>query len=121
MLLEDFQEFVDYYRPAYIFIENVPGIVKQIDSPLTKFKEFLEEKKYGYDNDVINAKYYGVPQNRRRYVLIATRLHPSISLPKSDENISKTVRNVIGDADQFKYIEAGHNDKTLFIHTAASL
>src|ERR1700733_4542586 len=26
LLLEDFQRFVEYFKPAYIFIENVPGL-----------------------------------------------------------------------------------------------
>src|SRR5687768_289421 len=34
LLLEEFQRFVDYFRPGYIFIENVPGLEKKEDSPL---------------------------------------------------------------------------------------
>ena len=69
LLLEDFQEFVEYYRPGYVFIENVPGLDKDLESPLGKFKAFLKENKYVFAEDVLNAKYYGVPQNRRRYVI----------------------------------------------------
>lgn len=38
MLLEEFQRFVEYYKPGYIFIENVPGLEKIEDSPLQDFR-----------------------------------------------------------------------------------
>ncbi len=41
LLLADFQEFVDYYRPGYIFVENVPGLDRKPNSPLGQFKQFL--------------------------------------------------------------------------------
>ena len=43
LLLADFQEFVDYYRPGYVFIENVPGLDTKPESPLGKFKTFLKK------------------------------------------------------------------------------
>jgi len=97
LLLEDFQEFVAYYKPGFVFIENVPGIEKKADSPLNTFKKFLRKKKYHFDEDVINAKHYGVPQNRRRYVLLASRVNKSIKLPKKENNPNLNVKNTIGD------------------------
>lgn len=121
LLLEDFREFVDYYKPGYIFIENVPGLDTKPDSPLSKFKYFLRKNNYVYDEDIINAKYFGVPQNRRRYVLIATRLLKKISLPKPDKKNIKTVRDTISDINTFKPIVAGTIDTSVFIHSAAAL
>lgn len=121
LLLDDFQGFVDYYRPGYIFIENVPGLQKDPDSPLGKFKAFLTESGYVFDENIINAKYFGVPQNRRRYVLIATRIKQTISLPKENKKNIKTVRDAIGDYSKFYPILAGYKDKSSFIHTSADL
>jgi len=121
LLLEDFQEFVEYFRPGYIFIENVPGLDKDPKSPLGKFKAFLDENKYVFAEGVLNAKYYGVPQNRRRYVLIATRLRKKIELPMPNKENIKTVEEVIGNTIVFKPIEAGHQDKTDFKHSSARL
>ncbi len=84
MLLADFQEFVDYYRPGYVFIENVPGLDKNPESPLGKFKKFLKENDYAFDDNVLNAKYFGVPQNSRRYVLIASRVKDKVKLPEEN-------------------------------------
>ena len=121
LLLDDFQGFVDYYKPGYIFIENVPGLKRDPESPLGKFKIFLTENGYVFDEDIINAKYFGVPQNRRRYILIATRVKEKISLPKGNRNAIKTVRDAIGDYSKFYPIVSGYKDKSSFIHTAADL
>ena len=121
LLLEDFQEFVEYFRPGYVFIENVPGLDKNPESPLGKFKTFLTNNNYAFANDVLNAKYFGVPQNRRRYVLLATRLRKKIELPKPDKTNVVTVRKAIGDESRFPSIKAGHQDDSQFKHSAASL
>lgn len=121
LLLEDFQEFVDYYRPGYVFIENVPGLDKNPESPLGKFKKFLKENDYAFDDNVLNAKYFGVPQNRRRYVLIASRVKKKIKLPEEDKTDIKTVRQAIGDYNTFKPIKHGEKDTTPFAHSSAKL
>ena len=121
LLLDYFREFVDYYRPGYVFIENVPGLNKNPESPLGRFKTFLSAKKYVFEDSVINAKYFGVPQNRRRYVLVATRVKTAIHLPKEDKKHIKTVHQAIGDPVKYRPIEAGTKDATDFIHTSANL
>ncbi|MEP4094590.1 DNA cytosine methyltransferase [Reichenbachiella sp.] len=121
LLLEDFQDFVEYYRPGYVFIENVPGLDTKPGSPLEKFKIFLKENQYVFDEGVLNAKYFGVPQNRRRYVLIASRVKKKISLPKPDKTRITTVFDAIGDLNIFPPIEAGHKDPTPFKHSSADL
>lgn len=121
LLLADFQEFVDYYRPGYVFIENVPGLDKNPESPLGKFKTFLAKNGYVFDDDVLNAKYYGVPQKRRRYVLIATRIKNAIKLPDKDLENIKTVKQAIGDYEKFPPINQGEKDSSTFIHSSAGL
>jgi len=121
LLLADFQEFVDYYTPGYVFIENVPGLEKKSESPLMDFKLFLKNKGYVFDDSVLNAKYFGVPQNRRRYVLIASRINNEIKLPAPDKVNLTDVRQVIGDLKKFKPISAGTKDNTDFLHSSARL
>lgn len=121
LLLEDFQEFVEYYKPGYVFIENVPGLEKKVDSPILEFKKFLKESGYIFDDGILNAKYFGVAQNRRRYMLLATRVADSISLPNYNKNEVKSIREVIGDEKLFPPIEAGVKDTSSFIHSSAQL
>ncbi|MFA6402502.1 MAG: DNA cytosine methyltransferase [Salinivirgaceae bacterium] len=121
LLLEDFQEFVDYYRPGYVFIENVPGLDKKSESPLGRFKCFLNDNGYVFDEKVLNAKYFGVPQNRRRYVLIATRIKETIKLPQENRSNIKTVKQAIGNIEKFPPVEHGKIDKSQFLHATAKL
>lgn len=121
-LLMNFARFVDYYRPGYILVENVPGIMTSNDSILPQFLKKLD--KMGYIHvvkDVINMSEYGVPQSRRRFSLIASRLDGvKLSLPEKDNHIS-ILSEFIGEAHGFPKIEAGHRDKTDFMHSTAAL
>jgi DNA (cytosine-5)-methyltransferase 1 len=68
-------------KPDFVFAENASGFWKSY--PLI-YEEFLKpflELGYHYECDVINLKNYGVPQNRLRYLFIASRDH-EISLPQ---------------------------------------
>ena len=73
-LLLQFQEFIAYYNPGYVLVENVPGIITNKESILPRFLQFLEEHGYGAPNTrtckykVINMKDYGIPQSRRRFL-----------------------------------------------------
>ncbi|CAK8723829.1 hypothetical protein KKHLCK_13310 [Candidatus Electrothrix laxa] len=122
LLLADFQKFIEYYRPGYVFIENVPGFEKKKGSPLGKFKTFLLKRGYRCDDASLNAKHFGVPQNRRRYILLASRIKTGdFSLPDPDKKYIRTVRDAIGDYSVFNPLKAGESDKTDFIHSAACL
>ncbi|MBI2722476.1 MAG: DNA cytosine methyltransferase [Bacteroidetes bacterium] len=121
LLLEDFQRFVDHFKPGYVFVENVPGLEKKAESPLADFKKFLAKSGYVFDDKVINASHYNVPQSRKRYVLVATRINSDILIPKPVINKKLTVRNVIGLNKGFPVIQAGHRDNSAFLHSAASL
>jgi DNA (cytosine-5)-methyltransferase 1 len=121
LLLEDFLTYVEYFRPGYIFIENVPGLNTNNNSPLNKFKKSLSKNNYVIDDGVLNMKYFGVPQNRNRYVLIASRVTKQISLPEEDRKNIQSVRDAISDLKIFSPITAGHRDPSNFRHTSASL
>ena len=122
-LLIDFQKFVAYFKPGYIVIENVPGILNRVDeSPLKAFLKFLDKENYTYAQDVINASHFGVPQTRRRFLLIASRVVEKVSLPVADTKTKlPTVRKFIGSKKKFKPIPAGHKDTTKFLHTSAGI
>ena len=121
-LLREFERFVGWFNPGFVVIENVPGLLtKRKQTILPQFKRFLEVNGYAYAHAVVNANRYGVPQKRKRYLLIATRLLKGIELPKGRKNPRLIVRNFLGVKNGFKRIAAGHKDKTQFMHTTASL
>lgn len=110
-LLAEFHRFVEYFEPDYIILENVPGIQKVDNGPFTNFITFIESKGYVPDFLVLNAMDYGVPQSRKRLVLIATK-NETISLPTSthgkakDKLNYKTVKDAIA---KYPRLEAGDN------------
>ena len=121
-LLMDFARFVAYYTPGYILVENVPGITTNKDSVLPQF--LSELKKIGYENiiyKVIDMSRYGIPQNRRRFSLIATRLkNMRICLPVESTKMI-TLDKVIGKKNGFPEVKAGYRDDSDFCHTVAGL
>lgn len=121
-LLRDFRRFIRYYNPGYVLVENVPGIETREDSVLPEFLSFLEKRKYTVKFQIINMHHYGVPQNRRRFSLIASRVDKNIDLPAPDkeENLLM-LRDVLGKENGFISIPAGHRDETDFMHTSAGL
>lgn len=60
------------YPPKVLFLENVRGL-KNHDkgNTLKVILATLEELGYAYSYEVLNAKYFGVPQNRERLFIIA--------------------------------------------------
>lgn len=121
-LLKYFSNFIGYYLPGFVLVENVPGIVTNKDTILPHFEEQL--KKYGYskiESGILQLCYYGVPQTRKRFSLIATRLNNvHITLPEKDKKPS-ILKDFIGPEHGFEPISAGHKDLSTFNHTTASL
>ena len=120
-LLRNFARFVDYYRPGYVLVENVPGILTNKQSIWPAFKKKLEVLGYGKMlYKIIDMSYYGIPQSRKRFSLIATRLDVEIHLPQANEK-QALLSDFIGEAHGFPKISAGTKDGTVFNHTVAGL
>ncbi len=121
-LLGDFLKFIEYFRPGYVIIENVEGILSHRDeSKLTELLDFFKKNKYACDYGKINGMYYGVPQKRKRFLLVASRVTEKIKLPEADKQHILKVRDVLGTDKGFPSIQAGHIDETDFLHTTAYL
>lgn len=121
-LLRHFQKFIKHFRPGFALVENVPGLYRRTgESLLPSFLEFLDREGYVWTDGIVNAHHYGVPQRRMRYLLLATRLSSTISLPAPEVNPNLTVDAFIGVRNGFQKIAAGHRDTTELRHTAAIL
>ncbi|MFA6835469.1 MAG: DNA cytosine methyltransferase [Fibrobacteraceae bacterium] len=120
-LLLKFWKFIDYYNPGYVLVENVPGILDNKRSVLPEFLRRLQKKGYSHIiHEVVNMKDYGVPQNRRRFSLIATRLDKELSFPQP-ESQPISIRQVLGAENGFPRISAGHTDDTGMFHSTMRL
>lgn len=109
-LLDETHRFISKLKPEYILVENVPGlqkIDKEKDGPYKRFITFLESKKYKIREFIARSEEYGVPQKRKRFVLIACKSKKmEIPLRTHGDGLEpiKTVRDFIG---EFPAIKAG--------------
>lgn len=120
-LLKEFERFVKNLKPGYVVVENVPGVLrKKGESGLATFISWLEKNKYIVHFKVHNTAEYGVPQNRKRFTLIANRVtNKELEPIKANKIIN--VKDVIGIENGFEKIDAGHHDTTDFLHTVPNI
>jgi len=121
-LLGAFGRLIEAARPARVFMENVPGIARvKGNSTFKRFLRLLDRNGYNFVYGHIDAKRYGVPQNRRRLILIAMRQgQPTLPRAKYGRGALpfRTVRQAIS---HFPQISAGQLDPTVPNHFAASI
>jgi DNA (cytosine-5)-methyltransferase 1 len=60
-------------KPRHILIENVPGVVHDKSGVVQETSEALARLGYRVSSHVIKTLDLGVPQNRRRHLLVATK------------------------------------------------
>lgn len=102
-LLREFGRLVTDSLPDFVTMENVPRL---ISSPVfSEFTDLLESLGYSVSYKSCYCPRYGLAQNRRRLVLLASRIG-EIEVPDGtfDEANFRTVRDVIGKLDP---VEAG--------------
>jgi len=68
-LVFQYLRFVSGLRPKAVMMENVPGLMK--DGRSGVLRKELEALGYRCKMDVLDAYKYGVPQRRRRFILVA--------------------------------------------------
>lgn len=118
-LLDSFAQTVTKLRPDFVTMENVPQLIEH-----EIFLEFLKSlKKDGYfiDYRTVYCPDYGVPQNRSRLILLASKLG-AIELIKPTHLGKKSAKATVQYAIQnLKPIQAGEVDKVDPLHQARSL
>jgi DNA (cytosine-5)-methyltransferase 1 len=121
-LLRQFQRFIKHFRPGFVIVENVPGLFRRKDNGILRdFLEFLLSQNYNFEDGIINANNFGVPQNRMRYLLIASRISTVLPLQVDKATTGFNVGDFIGLSNGFPEIGPGHRDHTPFQHTTADL
>ncbi len=113
-LVEAFGQIVSEVQPDLVTMENVPQL---LDHPV--FERFLGNlENYKIEWSVVQATRVGIPQTRKRLVLIASKLGAyGLALPQ-DEHRVKTVRQAIG---RLRPIRAGEADPKDRLHVASRL
>lgn len=116
-LLQEFARLVEESLPELVTMENVPGLASE--QPFQIFLDTLGKHGYQVVHGVLNAADYGAPQQRRRLVLLASRLGPlNMPSPTHCERRWVSVRRAIG---HLPPIQAGQTCQSDPLHQAATL
>lgn len=104
-LLYDALRIIRYKKPKYAIAENVKNLVgKRFKKDFYKLLEELEEMGYNNYWKVLNAKDYGIPQNRERVFIVSIRkdLDKRFEFPKPFNN-GLRLRDMLDDGVEGKY------------------
>jgi DNA (cytosine-5)-methyltransferase 1 len=72
-LFYKFAELASHHKPKWIVLENVPGLLNSHQGDDFKILiEEMDELGYGVSWRVLDAKYFGTPQRRRRTYIVAS-------------------------------------------------
>lgn len=71
-LYERVARFAEIARPRHILIENVPTVIHSHDHVLERTMTHLSECGYKLDAGIVDLSEIGVPQRRKRHVLLAS-------------------------------------------------
>jgi DNA (cytosine-5)-methyltransferase 1 len=116
-LLDSFSRIAIELSPEIITMENVPGLARH-----RRFKQFLcalTDAGYSTWHDVVECADYGMPQRRRRVVVLASKLGPlQLLTPKEFGARNTTVKQAIGNLPR---VRAGRTHKSDPLHRAAAL
>ena len=82
-LFFDVARIATYHKPKLIFLENVKGFLNHDKGNTFKVvKQTLEDLGYKVYSKVLNAKDFGVPQNRERIYIVAFLDNVDFDFPK---------------------------------------
>jgi DNA (cytosine-5)-methyltransferase 1 len=124
-LLSHFGRFVRYFKPEFVLVENVPGLqdISRDPGPLPKFLNLLTGLGYHFATNTVDCRDYGVPQKRRRLVLLGSRLG-NIDLPAKTHGTDSGLAafSTVGQwISELPPIEAGEDCPLVLNHRAAML
>jgi len=88
-LVSEFLRFVEGLEPKTVMMENVPGLAD--DKRFRKFCRKLKKLGYVLNHAVLDAADYGVPQRRKRLILLGGK-------GRKIEFAKKTARKTVADA-----------------------
>ncbi|WP_413457805.1 DNA cytosine methyltransferase [Herbaspirillum huttiense] len=93
-LIDEFARFVTVLKPKLVMMENVPGLEDHY-----RFGDLvaqLKSMKYYVHFEVLDVANYGVPQRRKRLILVASKkLMPKLATPNvKRKNVRQTIGNL---------------------------
>lgn len=120
----EFLRIVHELTPRWVVIENVQGIYHFDNGEVVrKIVDDLNSHGYKSKKTILNSVDYGVPQRRKRFILVANRNNIDFEFPLGNENIV-SVRDALFDLpilqngdmkDSCKYVDCELSDYMRFM------
>ena len=103
-LYQHFFRFVEAYTPAYFVMENVPTLENFENGAYIKaIRESSRQLGYEIISEKLNAVDFGVPQKRRRLIIVGSRIGHHFLWPRTiNENDRVTLAQAISDLPSVK-------------------
>ncbi|WP_171500043.1 DNA cytosine methyltransferase [Acinetobacter soli] len=114
-LLYHFSRLIKEVQPELVTMENVPDVIKH--KVYHDFIQELEDLGYKISATEVACVDYGVPQTRRRHVVLASKISEVSIIPPTHET-PVVVREVIGNLE---VLEAGQRSKNDNLHVSSKL
>lgn len=113
-LLWECQKVIAGKKPKYLLLENVKNLVgKKHKHNFDKWLEWLEKQGYTNYHQILNAKDYGIPQNRERvFVVSILGHHEPYEFPEPIE-LELRLKDVLEDEVDEKYYLGKEQTKRL--------
>ena len=104
-LYKYYVEFLKRYKPKMFVFENVPGILSANNGEyLDLIFKAVKEAGYELDKRVLNAKNFGVLQDRKRVIIIGWRKKLKLNYPDFKEKVNQyeVLKDLFSDLPQIK-------------------
>ena len=98
-LYVQYGKFLREFRPKIFVFENVPGLLSAENGKyVANMKRYFKSVGYQMDYQILNARDYGVLQDRKRVIIIGWQKELPFSFPDIPKTIhSFTTRDILGD------------------------
>lgn len=117
--LGKFAQLIEEVQPDIVSMENVSGLADDEKYPIFKtFIDTLKRNKYDYKYEIVDVSEYGIPQSRKRLVLLASKFGSIELIKRTHKDKKVTVRDVISGLEPIKDGEISTTDP---LHRARKL
>lgn len=98
-------EFLERYNPKMFVFENVPGILSANNGQyLEQIFKAVKDAGYDLDKKVLNAKNFGVLQDRKRVIIIGWKQELNLKYPSFEDKVNQyeVLKDLFSDLPKIK-------------------
>lgn len=121
-LFEHFARIVKILNPNFVVMENVTGLLaKKNEKTLEAIFLYFQKMGYHMDVRILSAEQYGVPERRRRTIIIGTKSNIAIEFPIPIATAPITVKQALKDLETPKKKFSNHDLESAAIKSKVDL